>query len=100
MGAKPGDPVEKGDKTVEEKLGTEACKRVGMTEEQMNIRLRDIMRSASARFDRPDQDPPGDGKEGRVLSDDDWQKIAKASEVRTKWKYNPAGPFTCCCCFP
>jgi hypothetical protein len=92
------DPIDDPDKTVLEKFGPEACDGAKMSAEQKKIRIRDIMRSSSQRFDPPD-DPTG-GK-GKRLSDDDWKKIADACERWSGgWKYNPVGAQTCCCTFP
>lgn len=95
----PGDPRDDGDKTVEEKLGTEACetgeqrfqKETGRAVAIKKLRVRDVMRSQPARFDEV-------GKPGDLLNGDQWKGIIYAIEARNPgWKYQGTGPNSCCC---
>ncbi|MEX5214666.1 MAG: hypothetical protein AB7G48_03430 [Nitrospiraceae bacterium] len=95
----PGDPRDAGDKTVEEKLGTDECTAAEKRFEQetgrpvriKKIKVRDVMRSQPARFDE-------EGKEAKQLSGDEWKGIIYAIEARNPgWKYKGTGANSCCC---
>ena len=100
---KQGDPVQKGNKTMEDILGTESCEKAEKDQNRnpkkisiKSIRLRDVMRSSSQRFDPPQSDGP----EGDKLSNDQWKVLIAAIEDRTGWTYQGSGGDSCCCTFP
>ena len=100
---KPGDRPEckdHGEKTVEDKLGTDACEAgeaqfkqtTGSDVSIKNITIRQVMISQPAPFEETGKPTPP------RVDGDQWQGIIFAIEAANPgWKYAGAGPNACCC---
>jgi hypothetical protein len=98
-------PTIDGDKTIEGKLGTEACvaaeKRYsddpankGKPVPQVRkIKSRDVLFSNPGGFNETN-------KPGRQVEGEEWKVIIYAIEANNPgWKYHGMGPNSCCCCW-